>query len=315
MIINKLFPKFYEFLNPRGKDNARHSYYSNRERLVLSSMFGWYCKAFPKELPPSFIELGLSAIGSLAFYLNDSRLEVVKVAPADGIDGYGNPKNVIITWLDGKTKTVPYNDVVIIRNNSTVSADFNVDRDADILSEIDLSLEYLVQNSRLAPVPVAKNSIVKKAIEVVLAKIRKGEEYAPIMAENTAFSPEVIDVINLTDVSASEKIQHLTRLRSEILKSFYDEYGIPLQTVNQGSQTNTEELHAMDTLARVVPLDRLAMRRKACAEVYEKWGIDIDVSFSESWSWVNQPIESADETADETADESADEMEGGKVNE
>ena len=88
--------------------------------------------------------------------------------------------------------------------------------------------------------------------------------------------------LNLTDVTQADKIQYLSKLFDDLLKRFFIFYGHNLQTINQGSQTNNDELHGYDSISRLIPEIMLKCRQDFCEELNSTFGLNVSVRFNES---------------------------------
>lgn len=281
---------------------------ANMEQTI-QTIGQWGGDDLPPEIAPDFIENIITRDGVCGCVVVDDEIAFGRVVPEGERTKGGTWKFYNVTFFDGSKKGhIPSDQIVLIRNNSKTMPCLELPDFANTFSEIDLSLDYNLQNSRLAPIPVVRDGKAQTVMSNILNAIRKGSNYMPFISrKDIATGQDGANVLNLTDVSASDKIQNLSKLYDDYQKRFYTRYGIPLQLINQGSNTLNAEVHSMDRLATAVPLDMRLCRQSACDEIKEKFDKDITWEFRETHLWIlKMNDEPTDEPADETADEPAD---------
>ena len=207
----------YMFWNSYGcecKDALELWYYITLEQ-ILTSMFNY--NNLPKGLNRKYIEHCLIRFGCAGIVKVNDDYFVGIPAITPPLDNYGIGTKIIVTTFNGQhqiTGTIG-KDCVLIWNNSEFVNDYIISWFAKMFKEIDKSMESNVYNSRLHPIPIAKNSKIKSAIDNIFKTIKgenvKNETYS-VLSEQ-AFEDVIsgkstpVDVINLTDVNNIDKIQ------------------------------------------------------------------------------------------------------------
>lgn len=318
-MINNLLTGFYDGMKIKEKNMIQQK--NNMMRLLFSLITMFEYEGLPDSLPPVYIEKSLILCGQVGISdLHGDKLIAFECSDGVNINDYGEG-----THLVGATALHSYDceigkSCVWGWNNSLCTPDIDVWRVADLLTQINISLDFNLKWARLNPIPVAKSKAVKNAIQSALDKIFSGK-MGTIMSDNLLSNIDgqpSVDTINLTDVSTVDKIQYLCRLTDDIFKQWYTRYGLAITTVNQGSQTLKDELHGWDDVSFIEPLDRLKRRQMLIDDLNamygEKYGFEASVGFSEPWQKAyDEWQKSADQMADGSADQSADQMADGSV--
>ena len=182
-------------------------------------------------------------------------------------------------------------NAVLIWNNTEFTGDFIISWYAKMFKEIDVSMEANVFNSRLHPIPVARNSKIKSAIDNIFSSIKgetKSNDTYSILSD-TAFAEEIngtaskIDVLNLTDVKDVDKLQYLSKFHDDLLRRFCTLYGQPMQTTGKMAQQTVEEIQGYDSFSMIIPSNRLEERKKGIAEFNRVFGENVTVEFNDAW--------------------------------
>jgi hypothetical protein len=121
-------------------------------------------------------------------------------------------------------------------------------------------------------------------------------------------SPEVF---NLSDVKDVDKLQYLSRYYDDVLKRFFNYYGQALQNQNKSAQSISDELHGMDSVSFIIPLQILNCRKALCQQINDIFGLDVDVDFSLAWklefdAFINRDMNDNDIPDIDEAESSAD---------
>lgn len=258
---------------------------------MISDMFEY--KNLPDEIRPEFLEFYLNAEGGAGFGKADNEHYVACVGGRAGnVDPYG-----IGTYFTGAYPSGAYGngtlkgrinkDVVFLQNNQTATPDPYIWKFAEQLTEIDVSLDVLIKNSRLAKVPIADTEQAKTAIEEAYKKIYTGVSVAVInkkplekmLNENTA-SYEMVD---FTDVSSTDRIQHLLKAKEDIYRMFHLIYGHGTSGGYKLAQETRDEVNGNNGISFIYPNIKLKWRKKGVEQINEIFGLDISVDYSESW--------------------------------
>lgn len=283
----------YMFWNSYGcecKDALELWYYITLEQL-LTSMFEY--NNLPKGLDRKYIEHCLIRFGCAGIVKIDDEYFVGIPAITPPLNNYGIGTKIVVTTFNGQnqiTGTIG-KDCVLIWNNSEFVNDYIISWFAKMFKEIDKSMESNVYNSRLHPIPIAKNSKIKSAIDNIFKTIKgenvKNETYS-VLSEQ-AFEDVIsgkstpVDVINLTDVNNVDKIQYLSKFHDDLLRRFCTLYGHAMQTSGKMAQQTTEELQGYNSFSMIIPSNRLEERKKGIDDFNRIFNENASINYSEAW--------------------------------
>lgn len=283
----------YMFWNSYGcscKDELELWYYITLEQ-ILTSMFDY--NNLPKGLDRKYIEHCLIRFGCAGIVKVNDDYFVGIPAITPPLDNYGIGTKIVVTTFNGQhqfTGTIG-KDCVLIWNNSEFVNDYIISWFAKMFKEIDKSMESNVYNSRLHPIPIAKNSKIKSAIDNIFKTIKgenvKNETYS-VLSEQ-AFEDVItgkstpVDVLNLTDVNNVDKIQYLSKFHDDLLRRFCTLFGHAMQTSGKMAQQTTEELQGYNSFSMIIPSNRLEERKKGINDFNRIFNENVTVKYSEAW--------------------------------
>lgn len=285
----------YNFYNLYGcgiplNDGLQLHYWCTLEQ-ILTSMFEY--NNLPKGLDRKYIEHTLIRFGCCAIVKINDEFFVGVPAIMPPLDNYGIGTEITITTYNGqhqKRGKIGEN-CALIWNNTEFVGDFIISWYAKMFKEIDISMEANVFNSRLHPIPVARNSKIKTAIDNIFKSIKgenKNNDTYSILSD-TAFADEIngtstkIDVLNLTDVKDVDKLQYLSKFHDDLLRRFCTLYGHSMQTTGKMAQQTVEEIQGYDSFSMIIPSNRLEERQKGISEFNRIFGENVTVEYNEAW--------------------------------
>lgn len=217
----------------------------------------------------------------------------------------------ICVFGDGTVKEVENwrdsDDIIVCWNSWDYSLDLNIPDTARKIQIADVSLDMLVKNSRLHPMPVARDSKEKLAIEDAQQNIIDGKEQTVIAQGDTqelldaiGNASSKIDVLSLTDPSAAVHIQNISQYREDLLRWFWNIYGMDSRGTSKRAQQSVEEVDQGGDLSMVIPMSRWRARQEEVEQVRAKCGApDAACDFSTCWkSRIMEAVTIDEETAD-----------------
>lgn len=249
------------------------------------------------------------------------------------LNPYGRGAEVIATTKNGWTfRADRYGkDIVVGFNNLTELPCQDMKSDAEMLSEVDKSLMYLIFWTRLAP--IIRVCDEKERAEV-LAAFKNIKEGLPVTITSKKILKELglednFTVEDLTRPDFADKIQHTARLREDILRWHYTRYGQTIQGDTKLAQQSVDEVNGTVSSSLIMPLNMLKARRAFIDEVNKKFGTNIEVELAGSWraevtkyeNNTGEPEIDKDQEPDQEPDQKPDqepkteESEGGDSNE
>lgn len=199
-------------------------------------------------------------------------------------------------------------DIIVCWNAWDYSLDLNIPDTARKLQIADVSLDMLVKNSRLHPMPVARDSKEKLAIEDAQQNIIDGKEQTVIAQGDTqelldaiGNASSKIDVLSLTDPSAAVHIQNISQYREDLLRWFWNIYGMDSRGTSKRAQQSVEEVDQGGDLSMVIPMSRWRARQEEVEQVRIKCGApEAACDFSTCWkSRIMEAVTIDEETAEE----------------
>lgn len=236
-----------------------------------------------------------------------ARLEIGGDPDPDGLGtiafavfGDGTVKQVN-DWRDS-------DDIIACWNAWDYSCDLNIPDTARKLQIADVSLDMLVKNSRLHPMPVARDSKEKNAIEEAQQNILDGKEQTVIAQGDTqelldaiGNASSKIDVLALTDPASAVHIQNISQYREDLLRWFWNIYGMDSRGTSKRAQQSVEEVDQGGDLSMVIPMSRWRARQEEVEQVRIKCGApDAACDFSTCWkSRIMEAVTIDEETAEE----------------
>lgn len=183
-----------------------------------------------------------------------------------------------------KSNLINDKDIVLFYNGGLAAPDIMIPRFAYILSEIDKSIKANVKYSRMNPLVKVRDNIEK-------AQLDKAIEDSDIDKENrkyTYISSETLReleesgrdaILNLSDVTASDKIQYLSHAHLDIMNRFNSIFGVPANTTGKMAQQSVEEISGQDAKSWLIPLDMLKEAKEFCERVKKCFGLVIVAHF------------------------------------
>ena len=273
----------------------RRKSYDDTLTEALSSMF--VRRGLPDDFgrDTGFIEEILLKNGCGAYVFNDKEEKYVFGACqlASMPDAYGFGKNATVRCLDGWVKEYPdwQNDdsIVVAFNNPQRLPDFTIPRFSDMLTETEVSLISQLKNSRLHPIPLAFDQKSLVAIQESLEDMDAGK-LRTILSPNVlktlvemGVDSRAIDVLNLTDPTASDHIQYIAKLRDDLLRWFWNQYGHNPESTGKMAQQSVAEVTTGASIAMIIPHTRYHERQIEAEQLKKKFGWDVTIEFSEPW--------------------------------
>lgn len=205
------------------------------------------------------------------------------------LNPYGEGAEVIAVTRNGHEKRFRnrYNDDVVIGfNNLLKEACSDIETDAEILADIDLSLEYLIFYTRLYPLYKVAD---EKARDKVLQAFKNMNLGTPLtiidlpLLEDVGINTKTIEQELLTSPEMSRLIQFTAKHKEDVKRWHYTKYGQTINATTKLAQETVDEVNSSVSSSLILPLSMLEARRRMIDEVNRKFGTDIEVDFSGAW--------------------------------
>lgn len=275
----------YEKLKTKQKNETRFITFFTMLWDVLLEMFEW--KNLPDTMPKRFLESILHSEGEV-FVCREKETENVIAGHGNlsgEVDVYGMGTECIVTYPGNSVNGKRGIDIAYGINNDTATPDMITYWIAHLLGEISKSEELNVRYSRLLPIPKLADEKDKSAFNDIIKKLDDGELSAFVSKNVLAkeMGKDSPEVFNLSDVKDVDKLQYLSRYYDDVLKRFFNYYGQALQNQNKSAQSISDELHGMDSVSFIIPLQMLNCRKALCQQINDIFGLEVDVDFSPAW--------------------------------
>lgn len=249
---------------------------------ILNNSFVY--EGLPETINTDFLEGYLNIFGKVGFAKIDGDL-ICGIGDYCGeVDFYGIGTDGLVTTCKGSKQAKLNTDVVIGKNNDTFQPEKLIYYVVHLVKEIDKSIDSNILFSRYLPIPIANDDKTKTALNLVIEKLEDGETET-VVSDNVLAKELGLDGIqklDLTDVTKVDKLQYLSKMFDDILKRFFMFYGYNLKTINQGSQTNEDELHGSDTVSRLYQEVRLKQRQRMIEDLNKTFGLNASVRFNKA---------------------------------
>lgn len=218
------------------------------------------------------------------------------------LDADGRGKEYIVTLQNGEQYkgTIGKDVVVCAWNNTRTSSIPKLDRMADFLSDIDVSLKMNLKYSRVCPIPIVSTEQEEKSMQKVLNDLWNG--VTRIFKRTQAVDLSGVkkeDVLNLTNPETAVYLQNLSRLHDEIIRRVYMEFGIEVTNKDKGAQLNTEELTQNEDLVALKTNKTYKKLLRYAQECKKVFGIDVKITPSKALT-TEKDIETTDNKVDES---------------
>ena len=317
---------FYSELKEKYKGLITNSDYCNMLLESLMGMFVYSCESdkYLEKCLNHKLELWLRVYGKVGFAKDENGVYFGRVMFVGGkLNKYGWLDRVKIYTLDGGVSPVfdvESDNVVIMFNNGLGHGEWNCLRYADKLTEIDKSMDCGILNSRYTQLVLVKNDKVKKNIDNAIKDMKNGEPLVvsgkDLLANDligNGTESKGVEVFNITDVTNSDKLQYLTHFHDDLMRTFYQIYGIDTNSTGKMAQQSTEEIEGNVGRSFIIPNDNYNWRVKALNEIREKFDVDISINWGESWGIelnkykadveddgeLSEPLETEDDTTND----------------
>lgn len=261
---------------------------SNESMLIETHVSMFEYKNLPKSVNRYFLEMYLQTQGIVVWLdaPENGGILALEGCTADDLDAYGIGRKVIATSRNGKEYTLERDaDCVVGYNNLTMSPCYDIFTDAQTLSEIQTSIDFLIFWTRLSPLIRVSDEKLKLKVVDAFKNIQKGIPVTlaskKILAEFGI--PDDISVDMLTQPDFADKIQYTAKLYDDVLRWHMTRYGHATNGNSKAAQQTVDEVDSTASQSMILPLSMLAARREMVEKVNDMFDLDISVELSGAW--------------------------------
>lgn len=205
------------------------------------------------------------------------------------LNPYGEGAEVIAVTRNGHERRFKnrYEDEVVVGfNNITHEHCNDIELDAATLSEIDLSILYLIHYTRLYPVFKAADEKTRDKIVQAFKNMEVGKPLTIIdkpLLEELGIETKSLETETLTNPELASVIQFTSKLREDVKRWHFTKYGQTINSSSKLAQETVDEVNGAVSASLIIPLSMLAARRAMIEEVNRKFGTNIEVNLSGAW--------------------------------
>lgn len=251
------------------------------------------------------IEFKLNMFGICAFFIFNNRLMCEPCFFIGGHNDYGFPKDCYVIVNNNMAKQITFKDwldndeVIIMKNNKLGTTDMDIARVSNNMAEVDKSFLANVLNSRLAPLVRVTNQKDKNKVKKIIEHIREGKPEIIDLDPSLLYEENLIDILNITDVDDSSKIQFLDLASESLSKRYYQNNGVNMNSSVKQAQQSIAEITDGTNASFIYPSNKLKARIDCVEEFKEKFNISYSCKFStcwkQGWEMLNKSIEEKEE--------------------
>lgn len=201
---------------------------------------------------------------------------------------YGFGSEVIATTRNGWEfrANMFSEDIVVGINNNFARPCMDIFSDAEMLSEIDKSIRFLVFWTRLAPLIRCADEKERIQIETAFKNMKEGIPVTIVtkkLLEDLGLEADSFSLDDLTRPDFADKIQHTARLREDVLRWHFTRYGQVVQGDTKLAQQSVDEVNGTVSSSLILPLNMLKYRRLMVDDINRKFGTNISVDLAGPW--------------------------------
>lgn len=258
--------------------------------LVLG-MFEYKNLPFRKE----FLECLLLSYGYAALGKDDNGVHVGFFTYTDKDENNIPIGPITLKTLAGYTcDCVIGETAVLCFNNDMKLPELMINNYAEMFNETDISIKTIIEKVRLLPIPLAKDSKTKNAINEIIGDIKIGNikaiSYEGIKSDLLDSGQDPVTMLHLTEPEHTDKLQYMSKFYDDLLRRFMTFYGHPLSSASKMAQVTSAELEGYTTYSRIYPEIMLNERKRFIDEANALFGTDYSVDYSRAWEHINNEI-------------------------
>ena len=266
---------------------------SNNEFVYLNliSMFDYYSNEetsydeFFENLEEFLCKDGVCGIFEV-----DKKVVCSKINFVGKLNEYGKALDCICITKNGKeysfTDWRNNDSIVVAFNTKNHVSDKKAEVTAELLTEIEVSMKSGTIGTRF-------NKIISVSNQVEAEKVRKAIEMNQIGLPQVVTSENDIKKIlddkanntmyDLTSIKDSDKMQYLSKLKDDVLRQFYNIYGLNIQGTSKMAQQTVSEIENGAESSFIIPLSKYYERKNFIEEINKKFNKNFEVKFSKVW--------------------------------
>lgn len=285
-----IFSKLTRFRQSMFKTLYSENIYYDKLKEIVITLFKWV--NLPDEIDARFLELILFEQGQLVFAQDDvtGLYFVMKSVNTGRLDKYDRPIYRRLFADNGIQLERTIADSVIIYNNVLRTSSIPVTRYySDRFHFYDQIIDVNV-NAQKTPVLIRCNENERLSMENLYLKYEGGQ---PVIFGDKGLSQQPLDVLKTDAPFVADKIYDM---KVKYWNEFLTFFGVSNVNINKKERLTTDEVNRQLGGAIAARGSGLLMRKEACKEINQMFGLDIDVVFNEDYALkVNDPDDEIDD--------------------
>lgn len=264
------------------KDIARQEIFENIIVNTITQVI--QIEDFPKETSYKIALLYNLVYGKSALVKYNDKYYVARCTKVGLTRNDGYPYKVRCSWVtENGIVTQDFingKDCVVWYNTTYGNTDYNVERYANMLSEIDKSSVANVKFSRLKPLVRVDNDAEKMQIEKAMKD--SNDTFATYISDKT-FSDIIGSdkdyILNITNVKDSQYIQYLDHFKNSVWDDFYNLYGLDRASTGKMAEQTEKEISGRALSSFMIPQNMLDCAKKFCEDCKEVFDLELTAHF------------------------------------
>lgn len=298
----------YSFNYDRLKDNSRLQYNIDDDYAVLLenvlSMYDF--NKFPDTFNSDyFMNYLLTEAWACIGPDRNGNIISLHFSPAGDPDANGIGTNAIVTTENGFAKTIhnwrDQSEYIPCHLNRTYTPDLTLAKTAAFLGESDSSILNILRAARYNKAFLVGDEKAKAQLDQCISAIGDGKPYV-ILSDNLKNAllggPSLIDQLELSDPALAERLQYLVKFQDDILRDFYNKYGLSSYGSGKMAQLTVEEATAGENRAEVIPDSRLKILKEWVNKVNAAYNYGASIEYAGPWKDEHKEVSKDEEMAD-----------------
>lgn len=172
--------------------------------------------------------------------------------------------------------------VIILNDNLIQGLTPMFERNAKLLAECDISMQFAIINSRLPHIVQAQTDNDKKSLDELFKIVIDGTDIKSVISKTLTNGFNAIDFSSRTQGILKDLIE----TKQYLLGSWYQELGLNANYNMKRESLNKNEIDSNEDI--LIPLidEMLQQRKEGIKKVNDMFGTDIEVELSSSWKKV-----------------------------
>lgn len=204
-------------------------------------------------------------------------------------DAYGLGRDCIVTAEDGHSIVLKdfrkRDDVEVYHLNRLRTPDIGVQKTAYFLTETQLSIRAILLMARYSKIIEVPDDKTREMLKASLEASELGGVASFVSQTKPTLLDDAQEVkdISLQDVKNSDMIQYLSKYEDDVMRSFFNRYGMSTSGHSKIAQQTADEITEGGYRSMIVPISRLKGLQEWAEKAGEKLGFSGSVDLSEPW--------------------------------